>query len=289
MKNIKSVARSVFYKNQLLGNSLLKFNWLIQKAIQIVCKQIFPYNRFKIMNSNKLHKYLYTLGMLLLFSCNKTEIDMYDELGPNGIGINQIISFTSISSLKAPADSFTLIQTTIKTNASLQDPERKVVFRTDHGLFSNGLDSFVTKINGSGNANAHVLSRDPGKANITAKISSYTIDTSIEFVDAFPNEIYVTLDKYTVDSTETITVNADLLRNEPRAKVSDPIRTSFKVTDNIGNPAIFDYNPTILSKNGKATNTIKNPFGKRGTYQIIVSTRTDTGDTLRRTQIFQVK
>lgn len=230
----------------------------------------------------KMHKTLTLLACASLFflsACERDE-ELFDLNSRNGVPLSNVIKFSNISSGSVLADSmsFTLIKVQVSQNAD--SLYRSVVLTTTLGTFPNNTNTITLPINALGEASVQLISDKPGTAQIRATVKNVPIDTTVVFIPALPDDMTLTADDYTLDTTQSINVTARLFRNI--GLPSDNLKVLFKATGD--NPTNFLVVPPFaFSNNGTASVTISNPFHYKDWFTIEAKTASAKGDTLVKT------
>jgi hypothetical protein len=232
------------------------------------------------------------LGIFLLigifYSCKK-EDDEYAINNTDGITINSIIFFKNIDSLSIEADGATKNTISIQINPEADLTNREVSLTTTIGKFSNDRQTDTVIPNASGVATFTITSEIPEIARISASIKSYKIDTVLNFRPSLPHEILLYADKYIADTSQSITLTVDLIRNSFKGVVTDPVKVFFAISPLSSQTMPLIYPTFGLSSNGKAIITITNPFFVKGNFSVEAKSVSAIGDTLRRQIIFKIQ
>lgn len=235
-----------------------------------------------LLNINKTIKMKsFLIPAVLIFisvSCKKQD-DQYSIGNSTSSQLKDIITFSKISSDTLQADSVSVTTIEVKINAEADSNNRDVTFTTSGGLLTNNDTTQKVHVNTEGYASVSLLDIKPEKVHIKASILSYTIDTTVAFTHAFPDDILFTSDKYIADTTDTITVSAQLFRNAGKGKVSDPIKVLYKVTP-IDTTVNLVYPEFSFSQKQVSNIAISNPFKIKGNFDIEAKVQSFSGDTL---------
>ena len=231
-------------------------------------------------------------GLIILLpvlqACKK-EDQLYSVGNQNGPKISDLIHFLSLSADSLYADSASREIITVQVTPEADSLNKFVIFSTLNGTFPNGFPADTIHADANGVASTSFLSATPNSANIvTATVKGISIDTIIRIIPALPDDMSITADKYLTDTLNNISINASLVRNPGRGKVSDPVKVYFTVTpDSVSKTLII--NSFSYSANGIATALIQNPFKYTGSFIITAETVSATGDSLKRMLTVRIK
>ncbi len=224
-----------------------------------------------------MKRYIILAALLsCLFSCKRDD-EVYSLGNKKDVGIAGIIKFGTISNLAPEADTATLSLINIQINPEADTINRVVIFTTSLGTFTNGKTTISVTADAYGHAQAGIRSAVAGDAGISAAIHAATIDTLIHFVPALPDDLLVTADHYSVDTTQTINITTTLFRNTGRGVPSDPARIWFAIT-----PNTLVYPAFVNSAAHIGAITVTNPFKVTGNFTLQAKTLSASGDTIRR-------
>ncbi len=220
--------------------------------------------------------------LLCMASCKK-EDDEYRRGGDDGPAISSLIRFTEITPGVLPADTVSTAKITIAIDAQADSASRYVTFHTTGGLFGNEDTVQTVQVNAYGIGTVLMHGHTAGRAMVRAEVRGIAIDTAIILSPARPQDMQLVADKYTGDTTDSFTVTASLFRAIDKGKVSDPSRVYFSVISNDTSANKLIIPRFADSEAGKASITIRNPFGTKGKYTIQAVTAFDnTSDSIRR-------
>jgi len=219
-------------------------------------------------------------AVLLIFGCIKRDGDIYSIGNPNGAQVSDLIKITSVSKTSIEADNVTASVITIKIHPETDTLARLITVTTSVGTFQNGKTSDVVTADAYGIATVSLISPTPGITSFTAKIKSWSIDTTVTFIPALPDDMLLSADNLVVDANASIVMTDVLTRNPFRGSVSDPCKVSFVVTGTGSNA--LAYPAFSISADKKATATITNPTHIKGSFQVEAKTLSSIGDTLRK-------
>lgn len=227
---------------------------------------------------------------LLQISCNK-EDDIYSPGNSQGTPISDIIKITNVSRLTIEADTLTVSVIEVEIHPEASEDNRKIAFSTSLGNFQNGKNTDTITVNASGKATISLLSGVTGIALVSAKVSSYSVDTTITFTTSLPDDMLIEASKYVIDSSETITITSQLFRNPGRGKVSDPVKIYYDIIPDGGGVSPLIYPSFAFSKNREALVKISNPLNWKGRYQVVSKTISaqSPSDTIQRSLFIQIK
>jgi hypothetical protein len=230
-------------------------------------------------------KIKYITGLIIIISCLlhcKRQDDLYNLNGTNGLHLGAIISVGSITSMVADADSSTVITISIQVNPGADTNLNTVTFSCSGGVFTNGDTLQIIKPNSGGIAYASLVDNKEEKVRITAKVLSYSVDTVVNFIAALPDDMLVTSNHYTGDTTTTFQITNSVVRNAGRGLVTDPVKVLFKVVslDTLLNLICPDF---AFTQNRQTTISISNPYQLKGRFNVESKTLSSQGDTLSKT------
>jgi hypothetical protein len=223
---------------------------------------------------------------LLIFSIGwagcKKEDDTYTVGDKGGVALNNVLEFTAVSPAQLDADSASLATLTVKVDPDATVANRAVKFHTDGGTFLNGDTAEIVTANSEGYASAYLLSDSPRVAHVHVSVlNTYSLDTTVTFVAALPDDMLLSSNKYAGDTTLSFVITSSLVRNTQRGKVSGHIKVNFSVAP-LDTTVNLVYPPFAFSVGSNATITLSNPFQVRGRFTITASTLSSTGDSLSR-------
>jgi hypothetical protein len=240
----------------------------------------------KYISSTVGRNFSFVILFVIFFSCKK-EDDEYTLNNPDGLSIESILFFKKIDSLTVEADGITKNTVSIQVNPEAALSNREVSLVITSGKFSNGRQTDTVVPNAIGLASFTVTSQVPEDAKIGATIKSYRIDTAIHFRPALPHELLLTADKVVANTSQSITLNADLIRDPFKGSVTNPVKAFFVITPLSPQNFSLIYPNFGLSSQGKAAITVTNPFSLKGFFRAESKTLSANGDTLRRQLIFE--
>lgn len=217
---------------------------------------------------------------LLLCSCLKKDDEIYSIGNTQSTPVAEIISITGITKPSLEADNASMTTITIKVHPETDTLARMITITTSVGSFANGKTSDVIQADAYGNATVSLISSTPGVSTFTAKIKSWTIDTTLSFIPALPDDMLFSADNTVVDTNASIVLTDALSRNPFRGSVNDPCKVFFAVTGT-GSASLI-YPAYSMSADKKATVTITNPSHIKGTFVAEAKTLSSKGDTLRK-------
>ena len=227
------------------------------------------------------------LFAVTLFSCKKQD-DQYLVGNPNGPQLNDIIAFTKISSNILEADSASLTTIQVRINPEADTNNRNVTFTTSSGLFTNNDTTQVVYVNAEGDASVSLLDNKPEMVHIKASVLTYSIDTTVTFTAALPDDILLTSDKYVADTIDSITITTQLFRNAGKGRVSDPVKVFYKVIS-LDTSVNLVYPAFAFSSTQIANITIINPYKTKGGFNITSQVLSAKGDTLSKNILIKIK
>ncbi|TWF42894.1 hypothetical protein FHW36_102655 [Chitinophaga polysaccharea] len=232
------------------------------------------------MMKAKLIALINILLLALLPACDR-EDDLYSMGNTSGPKLKDIIAFQELSVISLDADSASGCHIKVKINPEASAGKRTVTFVARSGAFPNNDTIQVVKANDEGIATTTLVSKQPGKCMIKAITDIYTIDTFIMVNAALPDDILLTSDPYTGDTSTSFSISAELVRNPGRGTVTDPVKVFFVITPldtsiNLIYPS-FSFSSTHL-----ATINITNPYKVSGKFKVVSKVLSSQGDTLKR-------
>jgi hypothetical protein len=219
----------------------------------------------------------------LLISCDKQD-DLYAVQNPLGPKIADIISFQSVSSVQLDADSASLCTVKIKINPEAAAKNRVIDFSISSGVFTFGDTEHSITANTEGIASISFISSKVHPVLFKASVSSFStdtvvfsIDTTILFKPALPDDLLLTADSFVVDSSKSIVITANLFRNTGRGVPTDPCQVFYKITP-LDTTVNLVYPEFAFSQNHSASITAINPFKAKGTFTVEAKITTATGN-----------
>jgi hypothetical protein len=228
--------------------------------------------------------------IVFLASCDKQDY-LYSVQNPIGPKIGDIISFQTISSTSIDADGFSLCTIKVKIHPEADATNRTVIFKVSgNGKFTNGDTAQSINVNTEGFATVAISNTKSETVHLKATVSTYTIDTAINFKQALPDDMQLVADNYVLDSSiaQPVHITAKLFRNAGRGLVTDGAKVFFKITP-LDTAINFIYPPFQYSQNYIAVDTALNPFKVGGRFDIEAKTVSSAGDTLFRVISVRVK
>lgn len=224
--------------------------------------------------------FLFTI-ILLMVSCQKQD-DLYSQQNLIGPQIGDIISFQTVSSSNVDADGVSLCTIKVKINPEAEAVNRAVVFKvTGNAKLTNGDTVQTITANTQGFATASFYNTKAESVQVKASVLTYSIDTSIIFKIALPDDLLLEADNYLLDSSmaQPVHLTTKLFRNANRGIVSDGAKVFFTITP-LDTTINFIYQPFVYSQNQIAVDTAINPFKIGGRFKIETKTVSAIGDTL---------
>ena len=219
--------------------------------------------------------------LLFMASCDKQD-DLYSQQNPIGPQIGDIISFQTVSSSQTDADGVSLCTVKVKIHPEADAASRAIVFKVTGGAkLTNGDTMQTITANTEGFATASFYNTKAEAVQLKASVLNYSIDTTVNFVKALPDDMQLTADDYVLDTGQAVHLTSRLYRNAGRGEATDGAKVFFTVTplDTVIN---FIYQPFSFSKNQVATDTAINPFRVGGRFRVESKTLSALGDTLRK-------
>lgn len=232
------------------------------------------------MMKTKLIVLINILLLALLPACDR-EDDLYSLGNASGPKLKDIIAFQELSVTSLDADSASSCNIKIKINPEASADKRTVTFVAKSGAFPNNDTIQVVKANDDGIATTTLVSKQPGKCMIKATTDTYTIDTFITVNTALPDDILLTSDHYTGDTSTAFSISAELVRNPGRGMVTDPVKVFFVIMP-LDSSINLIYPSFSFSSMHVATISVTNPYKVSGKFKVISKVLSSPGDTLRR-------
>jgi len=227
---------------------------------------------------------LICLGIFTLSACQRDE-DFLTPGNVNGVKVSDIIRFAQVPA-SGFADSQTQSVFVIHINPETDSNRRQVSVRTSLGYFSNGDTIITLNADSYGNISAPLSSGKDGIAQIKATTGIYSVDTSIVFAKAYPDDMTFTSDKYVMDTTSTATLTCTVFRNW--GKPTDPLKIWLAVIpDSTRLPALI-LPSIIYTANHVATASLTDPYHSEGWFTVNAYTLTTATDTLKRSFRIQI-
>ncbi len=230
------------------------------------------------------------IAILLIFGIQcKKEDDIYSIGNKDAVNLNEIIAFTSVSPVSLIADSVSVCAISVQINVEAGTDSRQVKFYTDGGTFANGDTVQRVTVNSQGAASAFLISKVPKKTNVRVSVKdTYIIDTVINFLPSLPDDMLLTADAYTGDTSTGFRFTSVLFRNPGRGIVSDPAKVMFYVTPLDTNVNMV-YPQFAFSDNRTATIDLINPYHVIGRFNVVARAAAASGDSISRSVIIVVK
>ncbi len=225
-----------------------------------------------------------------LSSCDKQD-DLYSVQNPIGTKISSIIAFQSLSPTQIEADSFSLCTIKVKINPEADAPNRTVKFKVSgNASFTNGDTVQTVVANTEGYAIASFKNAKVETVHLTAIVSSYSIDTTVKFTLALPDDMQLEADSYVLDRTtsQPAVIKAKLFRNANRGIVSNGAKIFYTFTP-LDTTVNFIYQPFQYSFSQMAIDTAINPFKTGGRFNIEAKTLSADGTTLSKMVMIRVR
>lgn len=214
---------------------------------------------------------------LCLLSCKKDD-DVYTPGTATGTDIANILQIDSKGATDIPADLATPVTIYVTVPADAATAKKTISLTTTLGVFVNGLATSSVIADAYGKAQFTLKSAAIGTAIISATSGNYSVNTSVKFIAAMPDDLILTADKYQVSASETATMTATLYRAPQSGSVTDPAKVEFSVSSGSGNPLFIPA--FAYSVHGVATAVLGNPFSSTGTYTITAKTNDQQGQSV---------
>jgi hypothetical protein len=226
---------------------------------------------------------LITAITVFIFSCKKDD-DIYSQGNPGGTSVSTLIKIVKVSKTILDADSASVSIIEVNIHPETDSASRIMIFTTTLGSFLNGKTSDTARADAYGHAFVSLLSNSTGTANIRARVKFVTVDTTVTFTQALPDDMLMTADKYIGDTNAVFTITNNLFRNSGRGKVTDPVKVFYSVTPELLTSPPLIYPQFAFSTGRRASIIILNPAKGKGNYRVdskVVSALAPT-DTIRR-------
>lgn len=235
----------------------------------------------KVLRMNNKNIFMILLFVLTIFGCEKTEYTLNSDNGPQ---VSDVIWFESIGSTILVADSASNVDIRISLNKLADTAFKRVNITTDKGLFANGEKSILIVANAERKAVATLYSGvEEGTAHIRATVNSISIDTSLQFIKALPNNIQINPSAIVTDK-EKIKLGLKLGREEGRVGKDIMVILKYESLDTIG--GILDIQPSMMVERETDSITISNPFNLKGRFEIIAKAQNQELDSISAASIF---
>jgi hypothetical protein len=233
----------------------------------------------------KLFILLFVANIFLL-SCKKDD-DVYTPGTTDGVDVSSILQLDAKGATDIPADQATTVTLFITMRADASTTNKAITLATTLGKFGNGTKSSTVTVDAYGKAEFTITSDAVGTAIVTATSGSYSVNASVKFVAAMPDDLILTSDKYQVSPSETATITATLYRAPQAGSVTNPAKVEFSVSGGSGEPL---YIPSFAySTDGVATAVLGNPFGSTGTYTVTAKTTNQQGQPVSKSIVIVIK
>jgi hypothetical protein len=142
---------------------------------------------------NRVTKFIFIGTLFLISSCFKKED--YDHVNPA-----DLVTFDEHPQI-AKADGSNAVTISVTLNDKIDLSKRIVILKTTLGTFASGKgDSIVLNTNDGFKLSAQLMSTKKGTANVTARISNYSVKDSraVTFDRVFPMSITTSVDSFAV-------------------------------------------------------------------------------------------
>lgn len=235
-----------------------------------------------------MKKYLLIISAFLLLNTCKKDDQVYTLGNPKGPILSDIIKITRISSPTLEADTAGTSVISLHINAESDPANRSIMVTTTLGNFLNGNKTMTLTADAAGNAQAVIRSSLVGDAQITATVKSISVDTIIHFKTAPPDDLLLTANNYTTDTSGSINLTVAISRNPGRGLPSDPQKIWFTIKAGSGATALVC--PGFANTTGHAaTVAVTNPYKVSGTFIVEAKTVNDNTDTIRKSITLVIK
>jgi len=228
------------------------------------------------------------LILFFLLSCIK-EDDYYSLNNPDGLKIDSIFYFGEIKNSNIEADGISKYQMKINIHPESTSENREIGLETSLGLFRNGRNTDSVIVDANGEGTFYLSSSLPGEAKITAKVKTFVIDTTVNFIPALPHNLLISLDKFKIDTSQSIEIRTSLFRDPFMGEVSNPVKVYYLVVSDSVQSNSLIYPAISQSENNESTISITNPFFLKGGFKVEVKTLSAKSDTIRRVAHFKIE
>jgi acid phosphatase family membrane protein YuiD len=218
-------------------------------------------------------------ALFFTISCDRDE-DLFSIGNAKGPSLSDIIHFTELSTDPPIADSVTPVIIKLRISPEAMSTKTDVRLVTSLGTFPNNDTAIILAANSTGALSTSLTSNKAGLAKIRASVATYSLDTSVVFHPASPEDMILVADKYVFDTSEDATITASLFRDT--GAVSDPIKVFFTVMPDLPSVPPLLITPFANSNDKQATALITNPYGTQGWFTVSAATLHQNGDTLRK-------
>lgn len=217
---------------------------------------------------------------ILIVSCKRDD-DVYTIGGKNGQAPTRFLTITTLSATQQEADTASLITINLQIAANADSASHTITINTSLGKFSNGKATGTITAGADGKASISLHSGTLGNAQLSFTAKNITVDTTIKFIAALPEDMLLTADKYSGDSTSTFGLSTTLVRNTGKGIVTDPVKVFYSVRP--ASPGATLVLPTFSeSIKGTADCIVSNPYKVKGRFTIMAASPKAGGDTLRK-------
>jgi hypothetical protein len=235
----------------------------------------------------RFYKSIFIVILLVLISCTREDQE-YSLNNPKGLSTNSLIYFKKIDHTIVEADGTSYSTIAVQIHPETDPQYRSISLKTTIGKFANGRTTDTISANADGLVYFTVKSNVPERAKISAMVRSYSIDTLIDFRPALPDDLLIGADQFVINTTQSVTINTNLMRNSFRWIVSDPIKIFYVVKPLATQSYPLIYPSFAMSTQGTSTITITNPFGITGDFKVETKALSASNDTLRKTLTFRI-
>jgi hypothetical protein len=164
----------------------------------------------------------------------------------------QIIAVTA-EPRSVAADGASTIAVIARVSPNLPGGRRSVTFRTTVGQFVPGQrGEIIVEADGSNQAQATLVSVAIGTARLTATVDGNTSETTVDFMVALPDSVFVSAAAASIRAGQSTAVTATLLRNV--GEVSPRLEVAFSAVTAAG-ASIGTFSGVTLSDHGIASAT----------------------------------
>jgi hypothetical protein len=224
--------------------------------------------------------YFLCLVLALAAACRRDD-DVYTIGNKDGQVASSLFWIASVSAPQIEADTASTIAIIVKITPGADTLSHTITANTTFGSFVNDKTTMTLTANSLGEAKALLHSGKTGNATVTFTVKNLSVNTTVSFIPALPDDFTLTADKYTGDSTVTYNVTSTLFRNPGKGLISDPAKVYYSISPaSPGNTLVI---PAFVNTAvGVATAQVSNPYKIKGSFVVLAKTAKFGGDTLRK-------
>lgn len=226
-------------------------------------------------------KNLLILSLLVVLASCKRDDDVYTVGGKNGQNAAGFFQITSLSAIKQEADTASLITINLKISPNADTASHTIHVTTSLGTFTDGKTTTTVTADENGKARAYLKAGTPGIAQLSFTTQNLTIDTTVTFIAALPDDITLTADNYTGDTSASFNLTTTLFRSAGKGIVSDPVKVLYAITPSTAGASLVLPNFSSTVK-GVAGGVVSNPYKVTGSFTVEARAATSSGDTVRK-------